>query len=121
MNLYVRFMFIVQRKLEICIILLLPTEWWLLATTKMLFFLETDAERNISYKNLLQEYLQKSGCLDLPVYQTERTIQGYVAELSIKIPPKYEQLTYQGKPHANKRGAEQECAKQACVELKIVT
>ena len=88
---------------------------------KTLFFLENDAEKNISYKNLFLEYLQKSGCLDLPVYQMERTVQGYVAEFSITVPPKFEHLTYQGKPHASKRGAEQEYAKQACVELKIVT
>ena len=36
------------------------------------------------------------------------------------IRPDFKLLTCQGKPYTNKRGAEQECAKQACVELKII-
>ena len=43
-----------------------------------------------------------------------------MAKLSIRVPPDFKLLTYKGKPKANKRGAEQDCAKQACVELKII-
>ena len=113
-----RDMLIIKELVEIHIILSLQTELCILAGNKILFFLGTDAKSNISYKNLLQEYLQKSGYLDLPVYQTERTFD--VAELSIRVPPDFKLLTCQGKPWANKRGAEQECTKQACVELKII-
>ena len=80
----------------------------------------TEAERNVSYKNLLQEYLQKSHSTSLPSYRTERETEGYISCVSIKLPPQGTSRTFRGKPHANKKAAEQESAKKACLELGIV-
>jgi len=83
-------------------------------------FPPVDAERIVSYKNLLQEYLQKSRSPSLPSYRTEREPDGYICCLSVKLPPEGKSRTFRGKPHANKKAAEQESAKKACLDLGIV-
>lgn len=76
-------------------------------------------ERIISYKNLLQEYLQKSYVSQLPVYSTERTEAGFVCTVSVKLSTETRRFT--GQPHPNKKAAEQTSARVACYELKLVT
>ncbi len=75
--------------------------------------------RNISYKNLLQEHLQKSRITDLPRYETERTETGYSSSVRVRVAPD-KTREFVGKPHANKRAAEQESAMVACSELGII-
>jgi hypothetical protein len=57
---------------------------------------------------------------ELPRYSTERTEAGFVSTVAVKISPDKSQR-YTGLPHANKKAAEQESAKVACHDLKIVT
>lgn len=77
-------------------------------------------ERRVSYKNLLQEYVQKSHISELPRYETERTDKGFVSSVIIRVATDKTQK-FEGCPHANKKAAEQESAKKACLELKLVT
>ncbi len=65
----------------------------------------------------LQEYLQKSY---IPVYETERMDAGFVCTVAVKVSPD-EMQRYRGRPHPNKKAAEQESAKVACYHLKLVT
>lgn len=87
-------------------------------TKTMLQF--TATERTISFKNLLQEYLQKSHISELPLYDTERTEDGFVCTVVVKLSPDKAQH-FKGAAHGNKKSAEQESAKVACYELKVVT
>ena len=77
-------------------------------------------ERNTSYKNILQEYIQKSHISELPRYETERTGDSFVSSVVIRVATDKTQR-FMGQPHANKKAAEQESAKKACLELKLVT
>lgn len=86
----------------------------------MYVFLYAAGERSISYKNILQEYMQKSRVAELPRYSTERTDDAFISTVVVRIAPEKTQK-FKGTPHSNKRAAEQESAKVACFELKLVT
>ncbi len=86
----------------------------------LLLWVFTASERSISYKNILQEHVQKSRISELPRYETERTEDGFISTVIIRVSTDKTQR-FQGLPHANKKSAEQESAKKACLELKLVT
>jgi len=73
----------------------------------------------VSYKNLLQEYTQKSK-LSLPHYETERTEEGFKSTVSI-YKSSGEMVTFTSGGYSVKKAAEQEAAKIACIELNLLS
>ena len=72
----------------------------------------------VSYKNLLQEHVQKQG-LTLPHYETERVEEGFKSTVKVHRHGN-ESLTFTSSPQPVKKGAEQEAAKAACLELNLI-
>lgn len=72
----------------------------------------------VSYKNLLQEHMQKQG-LTLPHYETERTDEGFQSTVRVHRHGN-ESLKFTSSPQPVKKAAEQEAAKAACLELKLL-
>ena len=56
---------------------------------------------------------------DLPCYEIERTDNGFISSVTIKLGQDKAQH-FKGTHQATKKAAEQDCAKKACLELKIV-
>ena len=77
------------------------------------------SERNISYKNCLQEYAQASHS-PLPTYKTERSAQGFVATVAVRQLEGDAQY-FRGKVQGTIKAAEQDSARVACEQLKIIT
>lgn len=76
------------------------------------------ASVEVSYKNRLQEYLQKKH-LDLPFYETEKLTTGlFRSSLKIKLTTREAQV-YHGKECTTKKAAEQSAAQKVCRELKL--
>lgn len=72
----------------------------------------------VSYKNLLQEHIQKQG-LSLPRYETERVELGF--QSTVRVPHLgSDSKEFTSGPHPVKKAAEQEAAKMACMDLKIL-
>ena len=75
------------------------------------------ASTEVSYKNHLQEYLQKKH-LDLPLYETEKLSTGlFRSSLKIKLTTRAQ--VYHGKECTTKKAAEQSAAQKVCSELKL--
>lgn len=73
----------------------------------------------VSYKNLLQEYLQKQK-LPLPTFRTMASAEmsGFVSTVSIKSADGMS-TTYKSSPHPSKKAAEQNAAAIACQSLNL--
>ena len=82
----------------------------------MLLLLLTDTP--ISYKNLLQEYLQKQR-LPLPLFRTEASEEGFVSTVTVKSIDG-RSAKYESSPHASKKAAEQNAAAVACQLLNLL-
>ena len=75
------------------------------------------ASTEVSYKNRLQEYLQKKH-LGLPFYETEKLSNGlFCSSLKVQLTGKVQ--VYHGKECTTKRAAEQSAAQTVCSELKL--
>ena len=72
----------------------------------------------VSYKNLLQEHMQKQG-LSLPHYETERVELGFKSTVRVHRHSN-DSVEFTSGPQPVKKAAEQEAAKTACIELKLV-
>lgn len=72
----------------------------------------------VSYKNLLQEHMQKKG-LTLPHYETERVEEGFKSTVKVHRQGN-KSMTFTSSPQPVKKGAEQEAAKAACFELNLI-
>ena len=74
----------------------------------------------VSYKNLLQEYLQKQR-LPLPTFRTMASAEmsGFVSTVSVKLADGTS-TTYESSPHPSKKAAEQNAAAIACQSLSLV-
>ena len=74
----------------------------------------------VSYKNLLQEYLQKHK-LPLPTFRTMASgeMVGFVSTVTVKSVDG-ESATYESSPHPSKKAAEQNAAAVACQSLNLI-
>lgn len=74
----------------------------------------------VSYKNLLQEKAQKDK-VSIPHYVTERSekFDGFVSTVTVYLASGHS-LPLSSTPHPVKKAAEQEAARLACVELKLI-
>ena len=73
----------------------------------------------ISYKNLLQEHMQKLAC-GLPHYETERVDAGFKSTVRVHRSAGGESIEFTSSPQPVKKAAEQEAAKMACLHLKLI-
>ena len=73
----------------------------------------------VSYKNLLQEHMQKLSC-SLPHYETERVDTGFTSTVRVHRSAGSESVEFTSSPQPVKKAAEQEAAKLACVDLKLI-
>ena len=74
----------------------------------------------VSYKNLLQEYLQKNK-LPLPTFRTMASAEmaGFVSTVTVKS-VEGKSITYESLPHPSKKAAEQNAAAIACQSLNLI-
>ncbi len=63
--------------------------------------------------------MQKQG-LTLPHYETERVEEGFKSTVKVHRQGNDESLTFTSSPQPVKKGAEQEAAKAACLDLKLI-
>ena len=73
----------------------------------------------VSYKNLLQEHMQKQG-LSLPHYETERVEEGFKSTVRVHRPGNADSEEFTSSPQPVKKAAEQEAAKAACLKLNLI-
>jgi len=79
----------------------------------------TPTDTPVSYKNLLQEHLQKQR-LPLPLFRTEASEEGFVSTVTVKSSDG-RSARYESSAHSSKKAAEQNAAAIACQLLNLIT